>query len=283
MKCFYHDDLDGRCSAHLVAKYEKEDYNESDFIEVNYVKELPYDIIKKDELVYFVDYSFTKKTINRLRKVMEITKNIIWIDHHKDSVKVLEENPDIKSDIKAIVMDGKISGAGLVWMYFNYENNLDLAPKYIKLVSDYDCWVLDNKEAMQFKLYADSVDHNPFAKIWNRASDELYLDNMINDGKVIQRFITNEYKEYIDKYAFETELEGYRVLACNRRNNSLLFGDKINEYDIICPFIYNNGVYVYSLFTNKDNIYCNEIANKFGGGGHHQAAGFSTKELIFKK
>jgi oligoribonuclease NrnB/cAMP/cGMP phosphodiesterase (DHH superfamily) len=36
MKCFYHNDLDGRCAGSIVAKYEN-NYNKEDFFEVDYV------------------------------------------------------------------------------------------------------------------------------------------------------------------------------------------------------------------------------------------------------
>ena len=42
----------------------------------------------------------------------------------------------------------------------------------------------------------------------------------------------------------------------------------------------NNGQFHY---IPKKNIDCSEIAKKYGGGGHKQAAGFQCKELPFKR
>lgn len=42
MKCFYHNDLDGRCAGSIVAQY-RNNYNPDDFFEVDYVMDLPLD------------------------------------------------------------------------------------------------------------------------------------------------------------------------------------------------------------------------------------------------
>ena len=47
MKCFYHNDHDGRCAGSIVAMYEN-NYNKEDFYEVDYVMNLPLDIIKEN-------------------------------------------------------------------------------------------------------------------------------------------------------------------------------------------------------------------------------------------
>lgn len=62
-----------------------------------------------------------------------------------------------------------------------------------------------------------------------------------------------------------------------------MFGDKVNEYDAVIPFYYNNGKWTYSMFTTKDNVDCESTARSYGGGGHLKAAGWVTDELIFKE
>lgn len=283
MKCFSHNDLDGRGARAIVAHYEN-NYNTEDYFEVDYVQELPLDKIKKDEKVYFVDYSFSKNTYHRLLKILEITKNIIWIDHHQSSIDLINEHPEL-GDIKGLVMDKKISATGLAWMYFNREYDLNEAPRFIKLISDYDCWILNNEDAILFKLGMDSLPtKNVNDDIWSMLLSGNMENDLLKMGKIIAMYTENEHKEYLEKYSFETKIPGfeeYKVLACNRRSNSLLFGDKINEYDIICPFVFDGDKYTYSIFTNKDNIDCKVIAESFGGGGHKQAAGFTSDNIIF--
>ena len=282
MKCFSHNDLDGRGARALVAQYEN-NYNEEDYFEVDYVQELPLDKILKDEKVYFVDYSFSKNTYHVLLEILKITKNVIWIDHHQSSIDLIDEYPELES-IEGIVRNNNISGAGLTWMYFNKKVDLSEAPEFVKLISDYDCWILSNKDAMFFKLGMDALPNkNVNDEVWSILLSDSLEDDLIKMGKTISLYMENDNREYCEKYSFETKLPGfdYKVLACNRKSNSLLFGDKINDYDIVCPFVYDGNKYTYSLFTNKDNIDCRKIAESFGGGGHKQAAGFSNDNLIF--
>ena len=282
MKCFYHEDLDGRMAMNIVAQYE-ENYNEEDYFEVDYVQPIPFDLIKPGERVYFVDYSFSLSTKDRLTKLMEITNDIIWIDHHESSIKLEKEHPEFK-EIPGIRVNGKISGAGLTWMYLHKEEDLSKAPEEVRLTSDYDCWILSNKKAMLFKLGMDSIPHTKVTdEIWNKFEKDsvLTMSRIIDAGLTIQKYITEQNKIYVNKYGFETTIKGYKALVCNKRDNSLLFGDLIKEYDLVCPFIYNGEKYVYSLFTDKDYVNCGEIAETFGGGGREQCAGFSTKECIF--
>lgn len=282
MKCFSHNDLDGRGARALVAQYEN-NYNEEDYFEVDYVQELPLDKILKDEKVYFVDYSFSKNTYHVLLEILKITKNVIWIDHHQSSIDLIDEHPELES-IEGIVRNNNISGAGLTWMYFNKKDDLSEAPEFVKLISDYDCWILSNKNAMFFKLGMDALPNkNVNDEVWSTLLSDSLEDDLIKMGKTISLYMENDNREYCEKYSFETKLPGfdYKVLACNRKSNSLLFGDKINDYDIVCPFVYDGNKYTYSLFTNKDNIDCRKIAESFGGGGHKQAAGFSNDNLIF--
>lgn len=282
MKCFYHEDLDGRMAMNIVAQYE-ENYNEEDYFEVDYVQPIPFDIIQPDELVYFVDYSFSLSTKDRLVKLLEITKNIVWIDHHESSIRLEKEYPEFK-EIPGIRENGKISGAGLTWMYLHRDKDLSRAPEEVRLTSDYDCWILSNKKAMLFKLGMDSVPHtNVSDTIWINFEYEpvLTMSRIIDAGLTVQKYITEQNKIYVNKYGFETTINGYKTLACNKKDNSLLFGELIKEYDLVCPFVYDGTGYTYSLFTDKDDIDCGKIAETFGGGGREQCAGFHTKELIF--
>ena len=56
MKCFYHNDADGKCSAFWV-KYYLGSILKIDFIEMDYTKEFPINSIEQDEEIWIVDYS----------------------------------------------------------------------------------------------------------------------------------------------------------------------------------------------------------------------------------
>lgn len=111
MKCFYHLDLDGKCAGYLVWHYaclREEDEKPENFIKINYGMEFPLNKIEKDERVFIVDFSIEPED---MRELLKITKNVVWIDHHKTTI---EKYKDFESYIPGIRMTGPgISGASL--------------------------------------------------------------------------------------------------------------------------------------------------------------------------
>ena len=284
MKCFYHNDLDGRCAGSIVALYER-NFNKEDFFEVDYVMELPLEKIQKDERVYFVDYSFKKDTVWQLTQILKKTSDVIWIDHHTSSLNLEEELPWVK-EVEGIRQD-KISGAGLTYMYL-YNCSFDNLPYYIKLVSDYDCWVYDfDPDTTYFKIGVDTKNFDALDDIWIELFDakSIYavVNNIIEIGKVIKGYIDQDNNYYRNHFSYESEIEGYKCLVVNRKSNSWVFGDKYNKYPLVIVWVFDGKKYTYSIFSSNKDIDCSKIAERFGGGGHRGAAGFSSDELLFKK
>ena len=48
-------------------------------------------------------------------------------------------------------------------------------------------------------------------------------------------------------------------------------------------WVFNGTKYSYSIFSSNLNVDCSKIAEKYSGGGHKGAAGFSSDELLFKR
>ena len=106
---------------------------------------------------------------------------------------------------------------------------------------------------------------------------------MIENGKVIEKYMIKWYADYCKQHSYESEINGVKCLVCNIRANSILFGDLINDYPVVAIWVYNGTQYKYSIYSNKENVDCSKIAEKFGGGGHKGAAGFVSTELLLKK
>ena len=83
MKCFYHNDADGKCAGFWV---HHRAYLEPDieFIEISYEKPFPMNTILPNEQIYIVDYSIMP---NEMRELLKITKDVTWIDHHKTAIE----------------------------------------------------------------------------------------------------------------------------------------------------------------------------------------------------
>ncbi len=286
MKCFYHADLDGEASAAIVKLFYKCSKPmigmECKYIPINYNHDFPFDTIQKGESIVIVDFSLQKD--GEFEKLLEITNNVIWIDHHKTAI---EKHGDL--DIKGIRRIG-MSGCELTWDYFCSDKPV---PEVIKLIGDYDTWAFrygDTTKKMHAAL--GLYDTSPEGDIWEAWFNwSLILkESILKDGRAVL-----EYRKFADiatikALSFYTTLDSYRVIACNRGLTSSSLFDSIpdNSYDIMAPFSFDGKQRTVSLYTKRDDIDVSEIAKKCGkeygtsGGGHKKAAGYQTYELPFK-
>lgn len=299
MKCFYHNDMDGRCAGALVrtlhhntkiidARMEQK----KDYIEVDYTTPINSDIICPKETVYFVDYSFTEATKGLLLYLLNDLKcNVIWIDHHTSSINLCKIYPEL-NEIPGI-RDERYSGAMLTWFWFkgthlsdSLELNYDLAPYFVKLVDDYDCWKKELADSDFFKLGIDASKNNVFDvdSIWYELlADSTRVKDIIEIGKIIKKYIDEDNDYYRQSFSYDTLICGIPCLVVNKKTNSWVFGEEYYNYPIVMVWVFDGEWYTYSIFSNRKDIDCSKIAEYYGGGGHKGAAGFKSQTLLFKK
>lgn len=285
MKCIYHNDMDGRCAGALVVHFTG-NRNPEDYIEADY-RHFPIDKICTGETVYIVDYSFTRHTVHQLDKLRhQMHCKIIWIDHHTSSIE-LSEDPTY-SWVKTIegVRNIKLSGAGLVYCYFMSTSLVpESLPRYIQYVDDYDRWIYRlGEDTTYFKLGLETISFNPLDPIWEelRQSNEK-CDSIIAVGAIIKQYIDKSNAHYLESYGFQSTIAGLDCLVVNKRTNSWVFADKIDDFPIVATVVFDGEWFYYSLYSNDKSVDCSKIAESYGGGGHKGAAGFKTKELIFHR
>ena len=286
MKCFYHNDMDGKCAGSIVARVTG-NYNAKDYIMYNYDGEIPTELIEDGETVYFVDLSFSVNTVDKLKEIVK-TKHcdLIWCDHHSSSMDILAKYPEFSS-IKGIRKEG-ISGAGLTWMYL-MGCDFDDIPLFVKYVSDFDCWQFKYEESLFFKYALESMDYDALDIIWNKlvkdsnSKDNPLLAEMVHNGTVISKYVEKEYEAYRNAYAYESRIDGIKCLVVNRSCNSLVFGEVIKDYPIVAIWAFNGEKYKYSIYSEKPDVDCSKIAERYGGGGHKGASGFVSNKMILNK
>lgn len=280
MKVFYHNDMDGHCAAAVVAKYFN-NYDRKDYIESDYMTKPDISLVDDRDIVYFVDYSFTDKTIDVLYTLLKEKKcRVVWIDHHKSSLNCLEQHSDLEQFVNfKYFLDDKMCGAYLTWLY----HYMCEVPDAIKLVDDYDRWQFNLPDTKRFKLGVDANNNDFDSVMWTKLLnyDDTELNRVINAGTPVFDYIENNNTYYLNSFGFETEITGIKCIAVNYKTNSWIFGDNYYKYPLCCVFAFNGKKWSYSIYSNCDDIDCSKIAESFGGGGHKGAAGFSTDKLIF--
>jgi len=313
MKCFYHNDLDGNAAAFCVYAWVgiKSITKVSDvsFIEINYGTKFPFEKIKKNEQIWIVDYSISP---DEMRKLLKITQDVTWIDHHKTAI---EKYADFEFPIRGIRKDGE-AACVLTWKYihwwtgrgegkedFTKENIHIPVAKCILLVGDRDVWKWEHKETRSFFNGSQLHDTSPSSNFWWKCMDHeveplplpnngnataqkrgiKFWNKLLLSGEIIQKY-KNQGDSGINKsLGWITNFEGFSCFAINRgRVSSDRLGNNMDDYDICLRDYHDGKQFTVSLYTKKD-IDCSNIAKKYGGGGHKKAAGFQCKELPFVK
>lgn len=307
MICFYHSDNDGKCAGYWVDKCGLLDDYGKTFFKIDYGIDFPFDKIHENERVYIVDYSIPPEQMDKL---LEITPNVVWIDHH---VSAIEKYKDYDKDIPGLRYDG-IAGCMLAYIYLQVMTRLDgtvdkefspdlaqSAPWFTKLIADYDVWTFEyGDDTRYFEKGFSLVPHEPQDEIWSTLLTEDSLNKsrfrgtsyensypdriklFIEDGKIITAYRHNLMKDYCEKKGFEANLNGHKCYAVNMA----LMGtddfviDNVDDYELLVSFSFDGEMWAYSL--RSTTLDCAELAAKYGGGGHKGAAGFTSKSLVWE-
>lgn len=270
MKCFYHFDLDGHASGAVVSKK----YPECEFYEIDYSIQFPFDIIEKNERIIIVDYSLKKKQFEQL---LEITNNIVWCDHHQTAIKELSS-----FRINGLRTDTYPSGAVITWNYFFPDEDV---PRALQYVSDWDTHTLKLDKTKLFYYGTQAFDTSPTSSIWKYLLNDYrhcnILDEIISIGNYIKIATETKYENYVKSYSYEVEFEGLNCIVCNNAMvGSDLFLSIGKKYDLYIVYVHNGKQFRISMYkASNDNVFCNKIAEKYGGGGHPGAAGFTCNNL----
>lgn len=288
MKCFYHNDMDGKCAGAIVYKFYKvdkdftEDTDEAcEFIPMNYNQEFPFKTIAKNETVIIVDFSLQKD--GDFDKLLAITDNVIWIDHHKTAI---EKHAHLVDRITGVRANGT-SGCELTWNFFY---PVDPMPKIVEMLGRYDVWDFTTYGNDLNKLQAGIglYDTKPESVMWNvwliaGAYEFERINKILHEGGIALAYRNNVYSSMIKSWSWYTMFEGYRAIVCNQGSTSSQLFDTIDPstYDIMMPFVFDGRQWTVSIYTKKDDIDVSAIAEKYCGGGHEKAAGFQCKQLPF--
>ncbi len=277
MKCFYHSgDFDGICSGAII-KYK---FPKCEMFPIDYGQSFPWDLIAHDEIVYMIDFSLQPfEDMDKLNKLV----NLIWIDHHKRTIESCAKyNINGRREVGT-------SGCELTWLSI-FPN--DKMPTTVHLLGRYDVWdhtqdVIPFQYGMRLR---DPDDILPGSILWSilfnpTVSVTDVVPTIIKKGNIVWKYIKSQDKVMMKFLAFDGVLDGFRALIVNLPKVSSYSFDSIwdpDKYDIMVAFSRDPlGHWRVSLRTPKPDVDCSEIAARYGGGGHREAAGFQTDDLFF--
>ncbi len=274
MICFHHNDLDGRCAGAIVKKF-YDGEGRTEFREIDYKDEFPLSDVLDDEEVFIVDFSIEPEMMKRL---LQRTQKVIWIDHHKTAIAKYEGFGTDISGIRCV----KVSGCELTWEFFKSGTQ---PPPCVALIGDRDTWQWKFGDDTKYFYYGmQGMEQSVSASIWSLLLAEGALtdtshEQIMRNGHACAKYQKNRDADLM-KLAFPVTFEGHNCIALNApRISSETFGE--NDYDIMLGFYRAANNWTVSLYSTTVDVA--KIAVKYSGGGHTGAAGFVCKKVPFLK
>lgn len=303
--CFYHNDLDGHCAGAIV----KLKFPEAEMHELSYGYDFDKDVdahIDADgpNEIYLVDFRFKPEEIKDL--VENCNATIHWCDHHEsgftEAAKACNEDPKLASiyekHVKGLQNTAE-AGCELVWKYLHEGKPM---PLIVHHVGRWDVWdhsdphTIPYHRGLELSGRTDPADEDAM-KLWaayiensreGKRRDFNELDAILNMG-LTGEAMKGIYDKYIGEAAYYIpNWEGYRTVALNSKvfDSYVVFehDERWAEHEpevLVWFYQTGEGKWKHSVRnypgTNTSVI---QIAEKYNGGGHRSAAGFTTAEQV---
>lgn len=229
-----------------------------------YFETEPPDVVGKD--VYIFDYTYPRKFLEKIKKD---ARKLIMIDHH------ITNSEDIKI-ASEFVFDINHSGTVLVWKYFYPEKDI---PKMFLYIEDIDLWrfgLLKSKEVVSF-IDSQKRDFEIWDKLVPTFEDENKFKGYLAKGEDLVSEMNKKVSKIADG-ASKIIFEGYKTQIVRSDDYTSEVGHTLCRRLPPIGLIWakKNGNIAVSL-RGDGTVDVSQLAKKYGGGGHKNAAGFVLK------
>jgi uncharacterized protein len=290
-RVFYHQgDLDGWTSAAIYALARRNvelrpiEYGDTQSLELFLENDI-------DETDVVVMLDFCPNDPTTVQQIMEKAAVFYWIDHHKTSRQMYEDNNFklIHTPPGQFITDSNDHPMAACELTYMFVHNVDYhkVPYHIRLLGRYDIWehkdpsVIPFQYAMQAWLGDPVKNFQQWKKLVSPSeSDRKLFQRLIDSGKYIRLYEEKRNNRIAEDICFELEFDGYNALAANVPHVSSSFFSNLydpRKYDLVIAFGYISHYWKVSL--RSQTIDCSELAKRYGGGGHKGAAGFICDTL----
>jgi oligoribonuclease NrnB/cAMP/cGMP phosphodiesterase (DHH superfamily) len=276
----YHGDCpDGWCAAYVASKR----YPEAKLLPMKYGENPPYGEVE-DKDVIVVDFSWSREASIRLSL---LAKSFHIYDHHKSARENLE-------GLDFATFDMERSGAGLAWDYlFGVDSQwkrlgstdsvdptqtkapFSARPWFVDYVEDDDLWRFTKTDSKEIGLFLKTLPRT--AEAW----DHLALTDLKKAamaGAAI-KLAVDYYVESMVREARRGKIDDYTVALVNAPyiNVSELGNALAQTADIGLAYFERVDGHVQFSLRSIGDIDVANVAKRYGGGGHKNAAGFELK------
>ncbi len=243
--------------------------------------------------IFMVDVAFSSTKYHQLIAYLRSEDRlaadgprVICIDHH---VSLLERIDELKTfcDEPYVQIGPGLSGATLVWKYFNERFNVDIeAPVLLRYVADQDIWewkLPDSKEVnAALNILHGTVEDMEAELNESLRSPEQWLEARRRSGEAIIAMVDSQvHRSARNVVDLAIDNGRSRLLVVNATSFSSELGNYLCEHHDDTP---NAVALIYTIqedwsvrcslrSVDGGSINARQIAQRFGGGGHDHAAG----------
>lgn len=220
-----------------------------------------------DKNIYILDYSYSKDTLARLA---ERNRSVIVIDHHQSAKEAVTAFPQN-------VFDQVHSGATLAWRYFHPETPV---PKLLVYIEEHDLWkdTLPHSRDIAAALGEYPLEFAVWNDLAQQFENETKFAKIAEKGALLREYIDRHIEE-ISRTATPVQFEGREAYAVNSTAYRSALGNLLatRHPPMSIVWSHQDGEFHVSLRSVGDYD-VSIIAQKYGGGGHRNAAGFRCQK-----
>lgn len=229
----------------------------------------------QNRVVYMVDFCYSREV---MEEMLKDAIQVSVLDHHQTAIQALET---LSADNYFPHFDINKSGASIAWDFiFPHEQR----PLLLNHVEDRDLWKfnLDGTREYSAALFSYKYDFEVWEKLM--AMDVIAMVDFRIAGIHIERKHFKDLEELLKVGTREIVIDKILVPCCNlpytMRSDG---GDILSKSAPFAATYYDTASHrVFSLRSQKEGgMDVARIAEKYGGGGHKNAAGFQVKRDTF--
>lgn len=263
---------------------------ETIYIPWEYGEKLPPLELHQDKHVFLLDLSFTD---DDLTAIAGVAKNVMVIDHHPNAHRqnglTFANAMDHLFPKNVLILtpteENPAAGVQLVWRFLMQSRP---EPNWVRWIGKRDRWIFDEPEIEPFTAslvlmgwkveeWADAFDERG-------GKDQRTVVDLLRCGDTILAYRGTQIDYILEHCQTRMTIDGHNVVAVNAPRflasdvaEALYERYTPEESPFVAVYYEEHGKVRYSLRARPGSaIDLNEIAKKFGGGGHRTAAGFKV-------
>lgn len=237
--------------------------NTADYLPVNY-GDSPPDVTGKE--VYILDFSYKRDVLIAMHAQ---AKSLLVLDHH------LSAQQDL-AGLDFAIFDMNRSGCVMAWEHFIPQG---LIPLGLRLIQDRDLWRFKYPQTKAYTAALRALVPQTFEKWHTEVFFDLQAQDLANRGEDLLEVFDKDVAE-IAKHKHKIVLRGIEGLACNAPSKYAselgnVLAKESGSFGAVYSYDGASAQWMYSL-RSVGAFDVSIIAKHWGGGGHKNAAGFSS-------